>query len=85
MARPAHYSRLQIALHWGVALLVAALWFTQDGMGRALHQRIEGTGSGTCVVGAGSVGGGTGSVGAAGKGPGTGLGFVRRFVCCTKK
>jgi cytochrome b561 len=47
MARPAHYSRLQIALHWGVALLVAALWFTQDGMGRALHQRIEGTGSGT--------------------------------------
>ena len=47
MPRPARYSRLQLALHWDVALLVAALWFTGDGMGRALHQHLDGSGLGT--------------------------------------
>lgn len=42
----AAYSRLQIALHWLIALLIAAAWFTHDGMGRALHQRIESGASG---------------------------------------
>lgn len=41
MASPEGYSRLQIALHWLIALLVAAAWFTGDGMGRALRNRIE--------------------------------------------
>lgn len=35
------YSRLQIALHWIVALLIFGAFFTHDGMGRALRQRIE--------------------------------------------
>lgn len=36
------YSRLQIALHWMVAVLVPAAWITGDGMGRVLRQKIEG-------------------------------------------
>lgn len=32
MARPASYSRPQIALHWAIALLIAAAWFTHDQM-----------------------------------------------------
>jgi len=35
------YSALQIGLHWLVALLIFGAFFTQDGMGRALRQRIE--------------------------------------------
>ena len=35
------YSRLQIALHWAIAALIFACYFTADGMGRALRQRIE--------------------------------------------
>ncbi len=35
------YSGLQIALHWIVAILIFGAWFTHDGMGRALRQRIE--------------------------------------------
>ena len=41
MTAPASYSRLQIALHWLIALLIVAAWFTDDGMGRALHNRLE--------------------------------------------
>ena len=36
------YSSLQIALHWTVALLITAAWFTGEGMGRILRQKIEG-------------------------------------------
>lgn len=35
------YSRLQIGLHWTVALLIFAAFFTNDGMGQALRNRIE--------------------------------------------
>ena len=35
------YSRMQIGLHWIIALLVGANYFLGDGMGRALKQRIE--------------------------------------------
>ena len=35
------YSRLQIALHWLVALLIIATWFLGDGMGRVWRNRIE--------------------------------------------
>ena len=37
------YTALQIALHWLVALLVVATWFLGDGMGRLLHQKLDGT------------------------------------------
>ncbi len=36
------YSALQIALHWTVALLIASAWFTGEGMGRVLRQKIQG-------------------------------------------
>ena len=39
-ARPT-YSRLQIALHWLIALLIITTWFLGDGMGRVWRQRIE--------------------------------------------
>lgn len=42
MATPSSYSRLQVALHWLVAALVLATWPTGGGMGRALHQKLEG-------------------------------------------
>ena len=35
------YSRLQVYLHWIVAILIVVAWFTHEGMGRALRQRIE--------------------------------------------
>lgn len=35
------YSRLQIALHWLIAALIFAAFFTHEGMGRVLNQRIE--------------------------------------------
>jgi len=35
------YSRLQIALHWLVAILIVAAWFTHEGMEDALEARIE--------------------------------------------
>ncbi len=41
MAERDTYSPLQIALHWLVAVLVLAAWFTSDGMGRALDHRLE--------------------------------------------
>lgn len=37
------YSRLQISLHWLVAILVTAAYFTGDGMGRVLRQKAEGS------------------------------------------
>ena len=41
MAAPNGFSRLQIALHWLIAVLIVAAWFTHEGMGRALRTRIE--------------------------------------------
>lgn len=38
---PDAYSRLQIALHWGVAVLIAIAWFSHEDMGRTLRDRIE--------------------------------------------
>jgi cytochrome b561 len=35
------YSGFQIALHWIVAVLIFGAWFTHDGMGQALRQRID--------------------------------------------
>jgi cytochrome b561 len=35
------YSRLQIALHWLVALLILAAWWFSDGMGRVLADRLR--------------------------------------------
>lgn len=35
------YSPFQIALHWIIAVLIFAAFFTHEGMGRALRQRIE--------------------------------------------
>ena len=35
------YSTLQIALHWAIAILILATWFTHEGMGRVLERRIE--------------------------------------------
>ena len=40
MAKSGSYSRLQIILHWIVAILIAAAWFTHEGMGDALRERI---------------------------------------------
>ncbi|SHI55143.1 cytochrome b [Wenxinia saemankumensis] len=50
MADRRSYSALQIALHWIVALLVLATWWLGEGMGRALHARIESGGSGSWPV-----------------------------------
>lgn len=36
------YSLIQIGLHWLVAVLVLAAWFLSEGMGRLLHDKIEG-------------------------------------------
>ncbi|MBF9035604.1 cytochrome b [Rhodobacterales bacterium HKCCE2091] len=36
------YSTVQIALHWLVAALIAAAWFTSDGMGHVLRQVEDG-------------------------------------------
>lgn len=38
---PSRYSPLQIGLHWLIALLIAAAFFTHEEMGRALRERIE--------------------------------------------
>ncbi len=35
------YSSIQIGLHWLIALLILAAWFTGEGMGRALHDRLQ--------------------------------------------
>jgi len=35
------YSRIQITLHWLIAVLILAAWFTHEDMGRVLRQRIE--------------------------------------------
>jgi len=35
------YSTLQITLHWLIAVLILAAWFTHEGMGRIFHQRLE--------------------------------------------
>ncbi|MFV0411607.1 MAG: cytochrome b [Paracoccus sp. (in: a-proteobacteria)] len=37
------FNSLQIALHWAVALGVVFNYFVSSGMGKALHQRLEGT------------------------------------------
>lgn len=39
---PAGYSALQIALHWLIAAGVLFNYIVSEGMGRALHQRLEG-------------------------------------------
>lgn len=41
MAKPDRYSTVQITLHWLVAILVLAAWFTNEDMGRELRDRIE--------------------------------------------
>lgn len=41
MPHSSGYSRLQIALHWLIAVLILATWFTHEGMGDALEARIE--------------------------------------------
>lgn len=35
------YARVQIALHWLIAILIYACYFISDGMGRALRTRLE--------------------------------------------
>lgn len=41
-ASPARYSRLQIGLHWLIFLLFGFNYIVSDGMGRALHIRLDG-------------------------------------------
>ncbi|MCG6902928.1 MAG: cytochrome b/b6 domain-containing protein [Rhodobacter sp.] len=41
MTHPTGYSRLQIWLHWLIAILIAATWFTHEDMGRALRTRLD--------------------------------------------
>ena len=41
MSERSSYSGLQIALHWLIAVLIVAAWFTHEGMGQALRTRIE--------------------------------------------
>ena len=41
MSHSPGYSRLQIALHWLIAILILAAWVTHEGMGRLLEARIE--------------------------------------------
>lgn len=41
MSKSESYSRLQIALHWIVAILIIGAFFTHEGMGQVLRQRIE--------------------------------------------
>lgn len=43
------YSTLQIALHWSVAVLIAANWFLGEGMGKLLDARQSGEASGFVV------------------------------------
>jgi len=42
MTAKTSFSGLQITLHWAIAVLIAANWLVSDGMGRALHQRLDG-------------------------------------------
>lgn len=37
------YSRLQIALHWGILMLIAVNWFVSDGMEQAFDAHTNGT------------------------------------------
>ena len=48
MSQPTRYTRLQIGLHWLIALLIAGAFFTHENMGQALRQKIE---SGTVGIG----------------------------------
>ncbi len=41
MAHRSGYSALQIGLHWLVAVLVFGVYFTSEGMGRVLDERLE--------------------------------------------
>lgn len=41
-SKPAKYSRLQIALHWGVFMLFAFNFIFSEGMGKALRIKLEG-------------------------------------------
>lgn len=41
MTNQLRYSNLQILLHWAIAALILASWFTGDGMGRALSTRLD--------------------------------------------
>lgn len=41
------YSPLQIVLHWLIAILIFATWFTHEDMGRTLRDRIDSGATGT--------------------------------------
>lgn len=41
MADKTRYSKLQIGLHWLIAVLILATWWLGDGMGRALRSRMQ--------------------------------------------
>lgn len=41
MSKPSGYSRLQIGLHWLIALLILAAWLTHDAMEDAFEARLE--------------------------------------------
>lgn len=52
MARKTGYARVQIALHWLVAVLIVAAYLLSDGMGDALRQRVQ---SGTTGLAGGTL------------------------------
>ena len=41
MADKTYYFKLQIALHWLIAMLILATWWLGDGMGCALRTRFQ--------------------------------------------
>lgn len=41
MSRRTGYTRLQITLHWLIAVLIAAAWFTHEKMDETLRRKIE--------------------------------------------
>ena len=52
MTQGVGYNRMQIALHWAIAVLIAVNYFVSDGMARVLDARLAGTGTtgGTATV-----------------------------------
>lgn len=47
MVRQNGYSALQISLHWIVAVLILVAWFLGEGMGKLLHDKLDGKEVGT--------------------------------------
>jgi len=47
MSRKTGYSGLQIGLHWLVAILILAAYFSSDGMGQVLRERVASGATGT--------------------------------------